>query len=72
MNTCASCLHSIQQKGAAGRACRRFPPSVHMVPQPHPLNPNQMQMVSMSLFPVVNDDQTCGEHVGGNKLLAAN
>lgn len=56
-HTCAECFHFEPADNGANGECHRFPPSVFPVPSavaPH-------RMGSMSIFPTVRPEQTCGE-----------
>ena len=62
--TCESCRHFLREGDAS--FCRRYPPTVQLVPQPvaSPLltkGPQQMQLAPTGLFPPVRPEWTCGE-----------
>jgi len=58
---CQNCTHLYRDSETAKQgACRRYPPSVLPIPQPHPIT-GQMTMTLQSLSPPVTLDYWCGD-----------
>lgn len=62
--SCDTCKHGVVTP--VGLVCRRFPPTVLLVPHPHA----PAQRVPASVFPPVQKDHECGEYAAN--LAAAN
>jgi len=60
VETCSTCRHFF----AEGSACRRYPPTVIVIPQMTAKGPT---VAPMTLSPAVNPDAVCGEHRGAEE-----
>ena len=65
MVLCKECIFSCVNMDSGQYECRFNPPKVFMVPQQG--SGGQMQLGALSLFPVVQANQWCGEATGNEE-----
>lgn len=58
-NSCEGCKHCFERDGQPQWECHRYPPVVHLIPQPPRIQGQQMGLVKQSMFP--NCAERCGE-----------
>lgn len=60
---CATCIHFMPppKLGQLGH-CRAHPPTLYVILQQNPLNPNEAQPVPTSFWPPVGAGHHCGQH----------